>query len=1094
MLTLVFGASGTGKTTRILGEIAAHIEAGHPAFLIVPEHTTVSVEAAAARRLSPSAPLVFEVTNFTRLADTYFRRFGGVSERAADTETALLVLRDTLASLSPLLNDRRRITPSRILEVQAALRELSSAGVTPEALTRAAEEIGENDTLSRRLSDLSLILSAFDGALASRGSRPSGSELSRLAEILRSKPPAADTAFYLDGFTSFTAVQLGVLSAILPHAPITVTIPMPERNERGCLAYAEIERTLRDLRRLAAACGAEIRTVSLTENHRQHTPVLREIAERLFVPRPSPLPDGNGDPDALRIFECRTPFSEAELVAADIARRVRLGASYRDFAIVARSAEGYRGVLDVALERHGIPAFFSLPSDLSAFEVTKLIRTAYAVMTNGGRREDVITYAKCGLSGIPSDECDRLELYAERWGLSGRRLLHTPYRLAPSGYKTPRSDREREALTEALEALENTRRRLVTPLDALGATCKGEFTIKEHCAALFRFLSALDVERSLFERAQRLAEEGDAALADVYSRLFGEIVKTLDRLVALIPDSRLLAEDFSELLSLLFASHSLGSIPPRSDAVTVGSADLLRPNEPRHVYLIGVNADVFPRTKEAGGVFSPAEILLLGEHGIVLDGDEVVRISREWFCFLRAFLSASESVTLSYTLADLAYAPTGRSETLDRILALTGNRYPIRREEELSPLDLVYTREAALAALGKPMTKSERAALLTALSPTEETAEQLRTAEAPLVEPLARVSADTMHALLGKSISLTQSRIDAYVGCPFSYFCRHILSLDEEQGTTLGSADIGNYVHAVMETLLSEGMPDADAIPARIESITETYLATLFPAGAEIPARIRHRFLRLSRLVVGLATELAEELAESEFTPLFFEYEPSAEDESRAAPPVFTLEDGTRVTLYGKIDRVDVYRKDGNAYLRVIDYKTGEKIFSLDSIARGRDLQLLVYLFALWKCDRPRFLERLGVGEGGRVLPAGVLYLNLSLATPQLLPDEGADGRCTRSGLLLADDDSLQAMDPRREGRFIPIRYKKDGTVAKASLKNLTTLEELGEIMELVTAAVKGTAQKLSCGLADATPLLSGAGRVACANCAYYPVCRNARI
>ncbi len=1094
MLTLVFGAPGTGKTTLLWERIAEDLAQGRPAFLIVPEHTTVSVEATAARRLPPSAPLLFEVTNFTRLCDTYFRRFGGVSERAADDETALLVLRDTVASLSPLLHDRRRVDTARILEVRLALRELSAAGVTPDLLKEAAEGITEDTALSRRLDDLALILAAFEGALAAHGSRPAGSELVRLAEILRKTPPSAETSFYLDGFTSFTAVQLGVLATILGKAPVTVTLPMPERNTADCLAYAEIERTLRDLRRLASERGVTVETVSLTDNRRTHAPVLNEIGARLFTPRPAPLPPpSEEEQEALRFFECRTPFSEAELVAADIARRIRLGASYRDFAIVARSAESYRGILDAALERHGIPAFFSLPTDLSAFEITKLIKTAYAVVTGGGRREDVITYAKCGLAGIPDDDCDRLELYAERWELSGRRLLYAPYKLPPGGYATPRTEAERAAAACELAALEDTRRRLVAPLEALKGFCKGEFTIKEHCAALYDFLSRLDVDRLLFLKAHRFAAAGDAARADIYSRLFREVTETLDRLVELIPESRLTAEDFSELLTLLFSSRSLGSIPPRGDAVTVGSADLLRPNEPRHIYLIGVNADSFPRTKEAVGIFSAAEILLLGEHGIVLDGDEVVRISREWFCFLRAFLSSSETVTLTYTLADAAYAPAGRSEVLDRILAMTGERFPIRREEELPPFDLIFSREAALTALGKPLSPKERASLLAALATDKTLKERLALAHAPLVDPHARCSPAAMQRLLGNTVSLTQSRIDAYVSCPFSYFCRHMLSLGEDRRATLGSADIGNYVHALMEQLFTEGMPEDDeAIAARVAALTEAYLATLFPRGAEIPARVRHRFLRLSRLVVRLATELAEELKTTEFSPLFFEYEPSATDEDKAAPPVFTLEDGTRVVLYGKIDRVDIYRKDGNVYLRVLDYKTGKKLFSLENVARGRDLQLLLYLFALWKCDKPRFLESLGVGEGKEVLPAGALYLNLSLATPSVFPTDSKDKeRCARSGLLLSDEDSLHAMDPHREGRFIPIKYNKDGSVSKLSLKNLQTLEELGEVMGLVSDAVKTTAKRLIDGVADATPLLLGNGHVACSNCAYYPVCRN---
>lgn len=1093
MPTLVFGAFGTGKTTYVLERIAADLQAGRSAFLVVPEQNTVSVEATASRRLPPSAPLSFEVTNFTRLADTYFRRFGGVAERSADEGTALLVLRDTVASLAPALSDRRRIDTAHVLEVRATLRELTSAGIDASRLSDASAAIGEKaPALSRRLADLALVLAAYKDALGAQGKHLAGEELSRLAELLERAPREEGASFYFDGFTSFTAVQLRIVSALSALGEVTVTLPMPRENVTGALCYAEPERTRRDLIRLFAERGQRIDTVALTECRRVRSEALRALGDRLFTPHPAPLPEKTAGGEAIRVLECRTPFSEAELCAIDIARRVREGASYRDFAIVARDASAYRGVLDTALSRHGIPAFFSLPTDLSAFEATKLIRTAYAVSAGSARREDVITYMKCGLSGISPDDCDAFELYTERWGLSGRRLLTTPFHLPPEGYRGFRSEGERAASAVALAALERTRLEMAAPLTLLDRVSKGDFTIREHAETLYEFLTALKVDERLYDRARELAEAGDTARADEYARLFEAITETLDRLVAITPDSRLTAEDFSELLSLLFSSQSLSTIPTRADAVTVGSADLLRPNEPRHVYLLGVNDGVFPHTAAAGGVFSPAEVALLGEHGIVLDGDEVVRVSREWFCFLRALLAASETVTLSYTLSDFAFNRVGRAEALDKLLSLTSGAVAIEREVDIPFFDRIYTREAALTALGGRLRPTERAAVSSLLTEEEQ---RISTAlNKPLVDPTARLGSEALDRLYGKTMGMSQSRIESYIACPFSYLCQYVLRLSEDERAQLGSADIGNYVHAMLEHFLAERAEglSPENLHERIAELTERYLADLFPNGATLPARVRHRFLRLAAHTERLVAEICHELDTVGYRPVFFEYEPSIEDESRAAPPSFTLADGTVMTLYGKIDRVDVYQKDGNAYLRVVDYKTGTKKFSVEDVRRGHNMQLLIYLSALYKSDRAAFLRTLGVGEGGRLLPAGVLYLNLSLKTPTLSsPAETTDEACTRSGLLLNDRDNLFAMDPKLSGRFIPIKLKKDGGIAASSMKNLASLEEMGRLLSDVEDIVKGAAERLRGGVADATPLLDKGREHTCERCRYYPVCRN---
>ena len=71
----------------------------------------------------------------------------------------------------------------------------------------------------------------------------------------------------------------------------------------------------------------------------------------------------------------------------------------------------------------------------------------------------------------------------------------------------------------------------------------------------------------------------------------------------------------------------------------------------------------------------------------------------------------------------------------------------------------------------------------------------------------------------------------------------------------------------------------------------------------------------------------------------------------------------------GKIDRVDIYTKDGVKYIRVVDYKTGSKEFVLSDILSGLNMQMLIYLDII--CDKEL--------SGRDYSPAGVLYSPASM-------------------------------------------------------------------------------------------------------------------
>lgn len=53
---------------------------------------------------------------------------------------------------------------------------------------------------------------------------------------------------------------------------------------------------------------------------------------------------------------------------------------------------------------------------------------------------------------------------------------------------------------------------------------------------------------------------------------------------------------------------------------------------------------------------------------------------------------------------------------------------------------------------------------------------------------------------------------------------------------------------------------------------------------------------------------------------------------------------GGYINISGKVDRVDFATVDGEAYIRVIDYKSSGKIFAVSDVINGLNMQMLIYL------------------------------------------------------------------------------------------------------------------------------------------------------
>ena len=1086
-------------------QIVALVAQYKRSYLIVPEQQTVMAEAEMAEYLPDFAPTCFEATNFTRFANTGFRMLGGVSGEYCDKAKKALIMWRTLTELSPVLtltSGRKEISAGLVETALSAITDMQVQGISAEDVAACAEAGRESPDrrLMGKLTDLSRIYSLYKSLLSERYA-DTGDDIDMLVDKLEGAPEFfSDCEIFIEGFTSFTEPQYKLISELICRTSVTVHLTIPKAAADG-FEYTELRLTEERLKSIARKRSVTLKVSSEDGKWTKSGEALSQISDRMFRNYPNFDNITLQNTEELRIVEARTPFDMCDFIADDIKRRVMSGGRYSDFAIVCRRAESYNGILDTALERAALPAFFSKESDLSSFEAIKLIYTAYAIVKGGFSRESVLTYAKCSMSGITRSECDRLEMYVEKWQINGRKFTdEAPWNMNPLGYSTVRP----EGTDEKLAEIHQTRMKLITPLIAFDRGARAAKTVKEHAMALLELLTTIDLEGSLMSKAAQLEALGEADYARDNGRLWKLICDSLDTLVEVSGDCPADSESFLGQLKILLSFARINSIPSHKDEITVGSADMLRLYGKKHVYLIGVNAGEFPMAATDTAFFSERDKIALAELGLGVKPEMEIRSAKELYFFARAFTYAEETVTLVYSACDTKFKASARAEVIDKIIKLTGESIKVIKTDKLSADDTLWSATGALeqlASLPELQRQAAKEALIRSGHP-----DKVRISEADVTNPDMALGREICDKTRDRVLKLSQSRLDSYLSCPLNYFCRYTVRLGTEEKAEFDAAGIGSFIHSILENffraLRDRNMSVSDLTSDDKERLTkkaaEKYLSELGELTSSTNALTRIKIERLCRAAMPVVDGLCDEFSDSKFIPTFFELSLTG-GEGEDSPGAINLydEEAGKISIRGIVDRVDTYKQGNDVFVRVVDYKTGKKSFDPTDLAEGRNLQMFLYLDAIVNSKSKGFCEAAGVEGDGRLHPAGVSYLKTAIGDTRInLPDdamalEEVKEAQEREGMVLDNDEVIGAMGLR----YTPLYSKRSpDKISDTKKKYLFTEEGWDSIMETVRSSATKIASGIRSGSACATPTVSKDGSTHCEWCDYKPICRKAVI
>lgn len=1075
MVRLILGRAGAGKTALVFREIAENVDRGRENMvLLVPEQYSHEAERELCAAAGDGLSRYGEVLSFTGLARKVLAQCGG-GRPVMDGGGRLLCMAVAARTVGERLKVYRKgcREPRTLDSLSQAAEELKNAGITAGALARAADKT--EGALADKLQDLSLLMEAYT-AVQERAGADSAGRLEALAARL-GDCGAGTWTFYADGFSDFTTLEKNVLREIVrAGADLAVCLTCGRGSEDG--AFLLPRTTARWLQGVTREYGVACEEVWLEPPERSRAPIAY-FCDHLFDFSDDPAPDNSG---AVRAVYAADIYEECELAAARLSELARSGCRWRDMAVAARGFGDYRTALESACARYGVPLFLSGREDTAQKSVPLAITSALEAVGRGYEYEAVFGWLKTGLGPLTEDETDRLENYVLLWDIRGGQW-DRPWTMHPEGYNREFD----QAADDTLAELNGMRQRVIGPLKSLERRVKAAATAAEQAMAVGAFLADTGLAARLEERTAELDREGRTEAAAELGRLWDVVCTALEQFAAVLGDMSMDAEQFAGLFALMLSKYDVSVIPVSLDRVGAGDIDGMRRRHMKHLLLLGAADGRIPAPEDASGVFTAEEREELTALGLALGGAEE-DLGRELGRIYSVATLPSETLTMSWSASDGEGGEARPSVLITRAEALLGVK-PVRGDI-LRARTFAPGPAFALALMGQT---GEDAPLC--LAAREHFVRQGREAELSRLAdaakgPRGHLGAGSVRALYGPDPALTATRAERFASCQFGYFLQYGLKAKPRQRAVFDPRDYGNFMHYILEKtagdVLAQGgfaSVTAEQVGAVTDKYVDEYIRQELHGFEDKTPRFAYLFRRLRTTVRRVTTEMWQELKDSKFQPLDLELDLRAEG---------VLEPGEAgdTPLAGRADRVDGWVQGDTLYLRVIDYKTGAKKFSLSDVCQGLNMQMLLYLFTLEKRGRTYFGAK-------NIKPAGVLYsparFEIVSADSDVTDEELAALRkstAQRSGLVLDDEAVLKAMEPTPGQRFLPVKINAGtGTYSKRTQESVASLEQFGALSRHIDRTLRDLAAELRSGSVALDPWYKSARETACKYCEYRQAC-----
>lgn len=1043
--------SNTLDGTFVLEKLKQNLKKGEKQLIIVPDRVVLSYETRTLEYLGIVGSFDIEVVSFSRLADLYLKK---ENKKIFNNQSQMMLIRKVIEeNKSKLLYYKTAAGYVGFSnEVLKVINQIRLNNITTSDLSKLLESLPEK--YQNKAKDILLIYNKYLEASVN-SCYDAVSKLEVIKEAA-DKGEYCNYNIYICEFTYFNKLEYDIIFSLLKNQDVDKKfyIGVIESNDDNKHIYPK---TRQSIEALVKDAGCDLQKEYINEVLDEE---FEEIRKNLFSYK---IPDNNIKSNKVQLMMATDIEEEVQGVANQIKAIISKGDQrYKDMSIVCCDIDNYKSSIQSIFRRNNIPFYMDVKTSLYNQSFIKQLLFACKTVLNGYRQEDVIAYLKEMGSTKEGNAINYFENYILKYGLNYEKGFKQELKYGTE-YELAKAKKYQEKLLDNLSPLENI---------------KGK-TVKEYVNAIKDFMQKVEAEKTCEDFALEQEEKSFIVEASITRQVCSKLNEILSQLSAILGECEMSFEKFVQILESTISSQEISTIPMYIDCVYIGSVNKTVYMKKDYMFVMGANDGLFPSETTEVGLISPHEYLEWNKHGVCIYPNVYDVNSIERLNVLTILLKAKKGLQVSYPKSDISGAELQASPVIEYLQDILKTEvYSFGKIEDDTPIDLmiknITSKKNVLLELIKLKEQVEKKQVqykgnirkvmnvlyhICCEEYGQEVVENIIYKKERIRASLDLTKVSNDFSPFGKEGTISISKINKYLSCPFTYYMDYILKVKEREIGGAKVRDNGTILHAIMEAFFGDSQWETMDIDEFVKEALDNFINL----NKDYQYLNNDELSFTKRTIIETASKtlkiLREKMKVTKFKPKYLEYEFGKGDKES-----ITIQTPKRtLKLKGIIDRVDTCDKE----CLVIDYKTKSKIeFTPKEIWFGQTTQPLIYLKVLM--------------QNLKMQPAGAYYF--------LLNNKLQDKEDTKNNLKYIGFSNRELIgnldntinDSNKESQLISMQERSGNSVG-----NILDTKEFEKLCDYSYDLIQNAAKEIEEGYIASSPM----AKSPCSYCNYKAFC-----